>query len=83
MRKRIEWKWEILEENPASSSKRVKVMGGWIVVHQTYYDLGTQKATLCESSVFLADKDHEWCILPPTKEEVQIKQDKSEEFSPK
>lgn len=68
MRKKIEWQWEILDENPASATKRAKVIGGWVLVHQTYYDLGTQKARLCESMTFIADRDHEWHVIPALQE---------------
>jgi hypothetical protein len=55
--------WEILVDDPASAVKRAKIIGGWLVVHQTYFDIGTQKARLSESMQFVPDKDHEWLIL--------------------
>ena len=68
MRKRIEWEWEVLNDHPASATKRAKVIGGWLVVHQTYYDLGSQKARLSESMSFVPDREHFWEIKPPMQE---------------
>lgn len=85
MRKRIEWQWEILDEKTA----RAKVIGGWIVLHvqQVFLqgEIGKKadvKIVNSESMVFIADRDHEWNILLPIKEEVKVK-DKSDEFAPK
>lgn len=73
MRKRFEWKWEVLENNPATHTKRSKIVGGWLVHHSTV----TTKGNISESMVFVPDRDHEWHILPPInpnplKEDAQI-----------
>jgi hypothetical protein len=68
MKTRLEWQWEILHDSPASSSKRTKVIGGWIVVHQTFYDLGRKNATISDSMVFIEDKEHKWVILPSSED---------------
>jgi len=54
MRKRIDWNWEVLDEQ----TKRVKVIGGWLIVH-------TNEKLKCESMVHLPDRDHEYEIMPP------------------
>jgi hypothetical protein len=70
MRKKIEWKFELIEDSPASSVKRAKVIGGWILVHQTFININTHsKAKMSESTVFIPDRDHEWTISTPIPEE--------------
>lgn len=61
MIKKIEWKCEILESSSASHVKRYKVIGGWILIHQTI----TTKGNISESSVFVPDRDHLWIIAVP------------------
>jgi hypothetical protein len=70
MRKRIEWEWEILDE----FSKRVKVMGGWLVIHGSH----TNKGSISESMCFVPDRDHEWHILPKIKEAPQEEKPRGE-----
>lgn len=72
MRKKIEWKWEKLDDN----AYRIKVFGGWLI---GYYDLcrdgGKSSFSRIIPSVFIGDKDHEWHVVlreeekPPAVEE--------------
>jgi len=67
MRKRIEWKWEQLDEN----TFRAKVRSGWLVIHKSSSMIGGGKITtynLSESMQFVPDNDHQWEILPPLNE---------------
>lgn len=57
MRKKIEWQPEILD----AACWRVKVIGGWLVGHSTHEG----KRITSESMAFVADRDHEWIIIPP------------------
>lgn len=57
MTKRIEWKWEKIDD----STTRVKVMGGWLVVNVVVSGKGS---TSC-SSIFIADRDYEWMPVEP------------------
>lgn len=61
MRKKLEWKWEELDK----STKRSKVIGGWIVT------LENSKHTAV-TSVFIADRDHEWHIVQPVQEAAPV-----------
>ena len=63
MRKRIEWKWEDLD----NSSRRIKVIGGWIVQTKIFEE-SKRGVMISESSVFVADRDHEWEIMPEIKD---------------
>jgi hypothetical protein len=54
MRKKIEFAWEVLDE----TTHRAKVIGGWIVRSQW----GQPKTGLALTSVFISDRDHEWCL---------------------
>ena len=67
MRKRIEWNWEQLDGH----TSRAKVLGGWIV--RSEYVLPKEKLC-CTSSVFIADRDHEWAIMPKI-EEAPVKEE--------
>ena len=60
MRKQFDWKWEELDEY----TFRAKVIGGWLV----HCACSKNKS---ESLVFVADRDHEWHILPPKVEPKQ------------
>lgn len=77
MRKRIEWQWEVLD----ASSRRAKVIGGW-VLNTHRWDTSTKTPTMSESSVFIPDRDHEWNILPPVKAEETKPQNKAADFEP-
>jgi hypothetical protein len=59
MRKKIDHVWEAMDAH----TQRCKVMGGWIV------SINFAGKTL--SSVFIADRDHEWMVtnLPAAKAE--------------
>lgn len=56
MRKRILWGWEVLDP----TTRRVKVIGGWLV--ESLY-LHNKQPSL--STIFVADRDHEWTISAP------------------
>lgn len=81
MRKRFEWKWELLEEfgestaGGKSSTSRAKVIGGWLLHH--YFHL---KNTVTESMTFVPDHNHEWEILPPPKPEVPTQKQLATDF---
>lgn len=75
MQKKIVWEWEVIDE----WTKRAKVIGGWLV-HMTLQD--KNKLSCC--SEFISDRDHEWIIIPPFKENpADIQKDKSADFEPK
>jgi hypothetical protein len=62
MRKKIEWKWEVLDEH----TSRCKVIGGWIVVCLVQGKDHTGKTKQISSSMtFIPDRDHEWTISEP------------------
>ena len=61
MRKKIEWKWESLD----AYSYRAKVIGGWILATETL----SSKGSAALSTVFIADRDHEWSIAKPLQEQ--------------
>jgi len=75
MRKKIEWQWELLDE----FTKRAKVIGGWIVQHGSH----TNKGSICESMTFVADRDHEWHIMPPVVTETAKKIAQAKDFEPR
>ena len=61
MRKCYRWEWEKLDE----VSRRVKVVGGWIVQSEAM----SPKGQCAISAVFIPDSEHQWGILPPPKAE--------------
>lgn len=68
MTKKIEWKWEKIDDNTA----RVKVFGGWLVLHtQTTFITGefSKKTNVninnSESMIFIPDRDYEWMPTQP------------------
>jgi hypothetical protein len=76
MRKRIEWNWEHLDE----TTSRIKVIGGWLV--RTV--LNHQKHGVGVGLAFVADRDHEWNILPPIQTQAASSQvNKAADFEPK
>jgi hypothetical protein len=56
--KKVTWDWESLDEH----TYRVKVFGGWMVVTQ----LLSGKGNISISSIFVADRDHEWYPVKPS-----------------
>lgn len=64
MRKKMEWNWEMLDEQTA----RAKVIGGWVLNHNFSKDLKGKCEAQCESMIFIADRDHEWTIVQPVVE---------------
>ena len=75
MRKKIEWKWEELDAH----TNRVKVIGGWLVRNE--YVLPKEKLC-CVSTIFVPDRDHEWHIQEPFKEEAPVKKSLAADFAP-
>lgn len=77
MRKKIEWKWDILDDHAA----RIKVIGGWLVHH---FSFNEKKTHFSESMQFIEDKDHLWEILKPVEKTEQSKKVEASDFeSPK
>lgn len=54
--KRIVWEWEQIDE----STRRTKVMGGWLI--QTTI---TTKNSCATNTMFLSDQHHEWHPCAP------------------
>ena len=79
MRIRLEWDGEILSEtkdgNDYSTFSRIKVIGGWIVLHNFLTKNG-----LSESMVFIQDRDHEWSIMPAIIDEKPAQQSLAKGF---
>jgi hypothetical protein len=60
MPKKIEWKWEHIDEG----TRRVKVFGGWLV--NTHRRIDNGKSTVFDQAlVFVADRDYEWLPTAP------------------
>lgn len=78
MRKKIEWQWEQLDEG----TRRAKVIGGWILNTHRRCDNG-KLSSFDQSSAFIPDRDHEWHIIAPVKDEVQNVANKAADFQPK
>lgn len=76
MRKKIEWVWEQLDER----TQRAKVIGGWVL---RTIDFDSKLKLLSCSTVFIADRDHEWHIMPPVQAQVAVASiKKSLDFDP-
>jgi len=67
MRKKIEWQWESIQDENNTQTYRAKVIGGWIVM--TVVQEARLKL-LSNSTIFIADRDHEWTIVAPMKEQI-------------
>lgn len=78
MRKRLEWEWEQLDE----ATWRVKVIGGWLVLHVKTFVVAGKNSSMhqSESMVFVHDPGHEWHILPKVVDENVQKSSVSEGF---
>jgi hypothetical protein len=74
MRKRLEWKWELLDERTA----RARIIGGWIINHITQDT--ENRILLSESSIFIPDRDHEWTIVEPFIEPEVVKKDMAKDY---
>lgn len=72
----LEWNWDILENNPATHTKRARVIGGWLVHHSTV----STKGLISESMVFVADRDHQWNIRQPLPEPQLAKDNLAKDF---
>lgn len=60
MRKKIEFVWEILDDN----TKRAKVIGGWIVhTVNSSKDINGKIKNVSGTMVFVPDDNHEWHIM--------------------
>ena len=78
MRKKIEWQWEQLDEG----TRRVKVIGGWLVNTHRRLDNG-KSATFDQALAFVSDRDHEWTIVPPIQAVEAAKPTvKADDFAP-
>ncbi len=63
---KIKFEWEALYSYGEVSTARAKVLGGWIVRtvcwSKEWRDTAPRSIALAESSVFIADRDHQWEI---------------------
>ncbi len=79
MQFKLDWKWEKLDE----TTYRSKVIGGWLLLHTNSIaitDGKKREAAQSESMVFIADRDHQWFIKPPVKDEQAVKDDIAKDF---
>lgn len=76
MRKKMEWQWEVLDEK----TKRAKVVGGWVL---KVTDSDSKLKLLSCSSLFIADRDHEWYITKPEEAEASKPTVSAADFEPK
>lgn len=60
MLKHMPWNFEELHRNDNDSALRVKVIGGWIVLHHSWLN-----GAMSESMTFVPDIDHQWKITEP------------------
>lgn len=81
--KKIVWQWEKIDDNTA----RVKVLGGWVVLHiqQTYFNGEAKKQTNVnvnnsESMIFIPDQDWQWQPIEPYVEPQIKKNDLAKDF---
>ncbi len=56
------FEWETISETAFSTSYRVKVLGGWIVMTLVQ---DHRKNSICQASVFVEDPIHEWDLDNP------------------
>jgi len=79
MQVKLQFNWEPLDE----CTQRAKVIGGWLILRlgATDFEKG-KRVQFRESMVFIADKDHQWSILPPPKDEVAAKSELAKGFAP-
>lgn len=77
MIKKIKWEFELIESKEHTQSYRAKVIGGWLVMNVIQ---DTKLKLLSHSTVFIADRDHEWVILPNAPIESSLKQSVSEGY---
>jgi len=64
--KKIPFEWEIVEEKEKTQVYKAKVIGGWLVMTVVQEP---KLKIISHSTIFLADRDHEWFHIPPYKEE--------------
>jgi hypothetical protein len=82
MRKKIEWQWELIEEANEGrfQTYRAKLIGGWALL-TVIQDM--KMKVLSSSQVFIADRDHEWTIVPPIQAVEAAKPTvKADDFAP-
>lgn len=78
MIKKMEWKWEQLDE----STWRARVIGGWCLKVRMFIE-GKRGVIMSESMTYIPDRDHLWTIVPALKETEEQKQTvKSADFEP-
>jgi hypothetical protein len=66
MRKKLEHNWERMDDH----TYRCKVIGGWLVSHflEKIDEKKKCNVIVTQAMCFVADRDHEWLILPSIKE---------------
>ena len=59
----ISFEWQLIYNNDHCSTRRAKVIGGWIIKNSSWGN-GTdyEDGPMCESMVFVTDPFHEWTI---------------------
>ncbi len=57
MNKKIVWDWEVIDGH----TKRVKVVGGWLIIHRSF----NGNKICSESSIFISDQHWEWAPIEP------------------
>jgi|HubBroStandDraft_5_1064220.scaffolds.fasta_scaffold20468_3 hypothetical protein len=71
MAKKIVWNWEQIDE----STKRVKVMGGWLI-HTTV----TTKNSCATNTIYLHDQDWQWQPVEPYVDPQVVKANLAKDF---
>jgi hypothetical protein len=82
MRKKMDFKWELIDENNEGKFQtlRAQVIGGWLV-QTVLQDLKLK--VLTSAVTFLPDRDHEWFITKPKETEPPKPTVKAADFEPK
>lgn len=75
MRKKIEWKWEKLDE----TTYRVKVIGGWLIGFYPNVEKSNKNYSIT-NVIFILDRDHEWEIMEEIKDEKLLKSNLANDF---
>ncbi len=82
MRKKMEFKWELINESNEGKYQtlRAKVIGGWLV-QTVFQDMKIK--VLTTSLTFMPDRDHEWTIVSPLTEQSIKPKVEATDFEPK
>ena len=77
----MEFKWEMIDDLNEGKAQtfRAQVIGGWLI-QTIIQDLKLKVFTT--SVTFLPDRDHEWFITQPIKEEAAKPTVKADDFAP-